>query len=149
MNHTTLSEATESTGELTISPATLYDLREVETFLKPFMDAEYLLPRTAEELSSLLRLGFVARVDGVVVGFAAIEIYSRKLAELQCLAVDPRHRRRGIGRELVTRCVQTAKEQNVVELMAISSSEELFQSCGFDYSLPNQKRALFIQPHLL
>jgi len=45
----------------------------------------------------------------------------------------------------VNACVELAKSKGVYELMAITSSENIFRSCGFDYSLPEQKRALFIQ----
>jgi amino-acid N-acetyltransferase len=123
------------------------DLLRVQQFLQPYMDGKMLLLRTSLELELLLRHAFIAEHAGKVVGFAAVEIYSRKLAEIQCLAVDDMFQRRGIGRELVNRCVQRAREQNILEVMAISSSEELFRACGFDYSLPNQKRALFIQPN--
>ncbi len=108
--------------------------------------AEYLLPRTKDELKRLLVHAFVAMRDSKIVGFAAVEIYSKKLAEIQCLAVDENFRRQGIGRALVKLCVARAAEHGVIELMAISASDEMFKSCGFDYSLPNQKRALFIQP---
>ena len=122
------------------------DLKGVASFLGPFMESEFLLPRTDEELGKLIENGFVAEHDSKVVGFAAVEFYSKKLAEIQCLAVDGEFRRRGIGKELVSRCITRAAEFNVVELMAISASDEMFKACGFDYSLPNQKRALFIQP---
>jgi amino-acid N-acetyltransferase len=122
------------------------DLEQVLGFLKPFMEEDLLLPRTSIEMELLLRHGFVARIGDSIVGFAAIEIYSRKLAEIQCLAVSHQVRRRGVGRRLVANCVNRAREQRVLELMAISSSEEMFQACGFDYSLPAQKRAFFIQP---
>jgi amino-acid N-acetyltransferase len=121
-------------------------LDEVQDFLQPFIDAEFLLPRTRDELSKLLKYSFVALQDVEVVGFAALEIYSAKLAEIQCLAVAPEFQRRGVGRGLVHRCVEVAKRENVKELMAISASDAMFVACGFDYSLPNQKRALFISP---
>ena len=41
--------------------------------------------------------------------------------------------------------VQFAREQNILEVMAITSTEEFFQRCGFDFSLPDEKKALFIQ----
>jgi amino-acid N-acetyltransferase len=122
------------------------DLEQVIAFLKPFIDEELLLPRTSIEMELMLRHGFIAKIGDSIVGFAAIEIYSRKLAEIQCLAVSHQVRRRGVGRRLVANCVNRAREQRVLELMAISSSEEIFQACGFDYSLPNQKRAFFVQP---
>jgi len=130
--------------------ATHDDLERVLHFLKPFMNGKQLLPRTSIELELLLKHAFIAQIRGSdreqIIGFAAIEIYSRKLAEVQCLAVSDLHQRRGVGRSLVALCVQRAREMNIVEVMAISSSDELFRTCGFDYSLPNQKRALFIQP---
>jgi amino-acid N-acetyltransferase len=122
------------------------DLAAVQSFLIPFMDGHLLLRRTSIELELLLKHSFKAIRGDRIIGFCALEIYSKKLAEIQCLAVEVESRRLGVGRELVSHCVQRARDEKVYELMAISSSEEMFRSCGFDYSLPNQKRAFFIQP---
>lgn len=121
-------------------------LARVQAFLQPFIDQNFLLPRTEDELSKLLTFSFVAVRHDDVVGFAAVEIYSKKLAEIQCLAVSPNVQRQGIGRKLVQGCVDVARQQGVKELMAISASDAMFTACGFHYSLPNQKRALFISP---
>ena len=126
--------------------ATQDDLADVQAFLQPFMDNQHLLPRTSVELQILLKHGFICRQNNKIAGFAAFEMYSKKLGEIQCLAVDAEFRRQGIGGTLVKMCVQRAREQKVKEVLAISASEEMFKSCGFDYSLPNQKRAFFIQP---
>lgn len=122
------------------------EIREVQSFLEPYLDDQQLLRRTSLELELLLKHAFKAVADGRIVAFCALEIYSKKLAEIQCLAVDLEYRRRGLGGILVSRCVERAREEKVKELMAISTSDEMFLTCGFDYSLPNQKRALFIQP---
>ena len=135
-----------SESDIQITAAGADDLRDIYAFLLPFMDQELLLVRSPQELGLLLTHAFVARRRGTVVGFAAVEVYSRKLAELQCLAVSSQHRRMGIGKELVELCIKKATALGVKELMAISASEELFRSCGFDYSLPHQKRALFFHP---
>jgi amino-acid N-acetyltransferase len=50
-----------------------------------------------------------------------------------------------VGKQLVARCVQRAHELGVFEVMAISANEGFLQSCGFDFSLPDQKKALFFQ----
>lgn len=133
-------------ADIHLSDATSIDIRAVSNFLQPFVDQEFLLPRTRDELKHLLKHAFVARWRRKVVGFAAVEIYSRKLAEIQCLAVHPEFQRMGIGRRLVTACVRRAKEMKVLELMAISASDAFLKECGFDYSLPKQKRALFVEP---
>lgn len=139
-----MNESSEPTFT-NIRRATPADLELVTKFLQPFMDQELLLRRTSLELELLLKRAFIAFVDEEPVGFSSLEIYSKKLAEIQCLAVSNDHRRRGIGRQLVQHCVELSREEKVLELMAISSSEELFRLCGFDYSLPSQKRALFLQ----
>lgn len=133
-------------SEIQVLHAGADELEQVQAFLTPFMDDRQLLRRTSIELELLLKHAFKASTNGRIVAFCALEIYSKKLAEIQCLAVDPDFRRRGLGGMLVNRCVERAREEKVKELMAISASDEMFLACGFDYSLPNQKRALFVQP---
>ena len=111
--------------------------------IEPFVQQQLLIPRSAKEVSDLLEHGFVAIDGDELVGFAAIEIYSRKLAEIQCLAVSSQAHGMGIGTELIAACLAKAKEHQVLEVMAISSSGDFLEKCGFDYSLPGHKRALF------
>ena len=134
----------------TIRPTTQKDCRPLHAFLLPFVHQGRLLPRTRSELGELVTHGFVAEVDGKIVGFAALEVYSPKLGEVRSLAVAPQHQGQGIGRRLIDACVNRARELHVLEVMAITSSETLFQACGFDFTLPGEKKALFIQtrdPH--
>ena len=42
-------------------------------------------------------------------------------------------------------CVELARSRNVLEVMAITSADGFFQSCGFDFTLPGEKKALFMQ----
>ena len=133
-----------------VRSAVLNDLAQVQTLLKPYVVARKLLKRTRNEMIGLIGNGFVAVVDRAdgsleIVGFAAVEIYSRKLAEIQCLAVHAEFQDRGLGSQLVRLCIERAKERGVLEVMAISASENMFRNLGFDYSLPDQKRALFCQ----
>jgi amino-acid N-acetyltransferase len=132
--------------EINIREAAASDVRQLYVFLQPFFAERRLLERSAEELLKLLQHGFIAERDSVIVGFASIEVYSWKMAEIQCLAVSPVCRGRGLGKLLIHRCVQRARTLNIHELMAITSSEKPFTDCGFHYSLPDQKRALFIYP---
>lgn len=128
-----------------IREAAAVDIPALEAFIAPFVSDGKLLPRTFDELEELLPSFFIAELNGEVVGCAALEIYSKKLAEVRSLAVSPRAQGLGIGRALVEACVQRARERDILEVMAITSSDGFFQSCGFDYTLPGEKRALFIQ----
>lgn len=128
-----------------VRPALESDVRALCLFIAPFVERGRLLPRTQDELEDLTVDGFIAESDGQIVGFAALEIYSSKLAELRSLAVAADQQGRGIGKALVSACVERAKQRHVFEVMAITSSEEFFQRCGFDFTLPGEKKALFLQ----
>ena len=143
-----------------VRPATAADVPAVHAFIRPFVAGGRLLERTMEELETLAPHGFVAVITprpgggpagedpaggGRVVGFAALEVYSPKLAEVRSLAVADEFRGRGVGQELVRRCVELARDRRVLEVMAVTSRDSFFTRCGFDFTLPGEKKALFLQ----
>lgn len=128
-----------------IRPALTSETEKIGTFITPFVEEGKLLPRTYSELEELAENLFIAEIDGEIVGCAALEIYSWKLAEVRSLAVSPQVQGLGIGRRLVAACVERARQNNILEVMAITSSEEFFKACGFDFTLPGEKKALFYQ----
>jgi amino-acid N-acetyltransferase len=136
---------TAAAVDVVVRPSVGEDLEPLEDFIAPFIAARRLLPRTRDELENLLGTGFVAEADGRIVGFAALEVYSRKLAELRSLAVAEEWQGRGIGRRLVEACLNLARERRVFEVMTITSADEFFRRCGFDFTLPGEKKALFVQ----
>ncbi|MBC8291168.1 MAG: GNAT family N-acetyltransferase [Planctomycetes bacterium] len=125
--------------------ASAEDVSALADFIQPFVDEGRLLPRTTRELHELLPHGFIADCDGQIVGFAALEIYSLKLAEIRSLAVAREVQGKGVGRELVARCVKLATEEKILEVMAVTSTDEFFLNCGFNFTLPGERKALFIQ----
>jgi N-acetylglutamate synthase-like GNAT family acetyltransferase len=135
----------ESADEVVIRPARGADIKSLLTLVEPFVRERKLLPRTLDELTLLLPSYFVAECAGRIVGCAALEIYSSKLAEIRSLVVAPHLQGRGVGRRLVEACVERAREEQVLEVMAVTSAEEFFRSCGFDFTLPGEKKALFLQ----
>lgn len=138
----------EVRAEVTIRPVTYDDLLPIRALILPLVEQGVLLPRTEGELFELLPTSFVAedaQRDPAIIGFCALEIYSVKLAEVRSLVVATGYRAQGVGRRLVQACIDLARRKNVLEVMAITSNERFFQGCGFDYTLPGEKKALFIQ----
>ena len=144
-NESTPQAPASGCRDVVIRPACIGDATSVARFLAPFVARGELLPRTEEELLTLLRHGFVAEAKGRIVGFTALEIYSEKLAEVQCVSVDEAYRGQGIGRRLVTLCVDRARQLQIAETMAITAREEVLRHCGFDDSLPGAKITLFVR----
>jgi len=147
-HHASSSRMTSSASALpdvVVRPAEPSDVCQLQDLVDHFVRANRLLPRTIDELEDLIPRGFVAVLGDRIVGFAALEIYSRKLAEVRSLAVVDELQGRGIGKRLVEECVRLASEKNVLEVMAVTSSDQFFRNCGFDFTLPGEKKALFIQ----
>jgi len=136
---------TKVLNAVVIRRATPADVVPLTSFIEPFVGDGKLLRRTFSELEGLLPNFFIAERDGEIVGCAALEVYSPKLAEVRSLAVSPTVQGMGIGRKLVDACVERARSESIFEVMAITSSDHFFLTCGFDYTLPGEKKALFIQ----
>jgi N-acetylglutamate synthase-like GNAT family acetyltransferase len=130
---------------IVVRPARGADVRALSALIEPFVQQRKLLPRTIDELALLLPNYFVAETEGRIVGCVALEVYSSKLAELRSLVVAPEFQGRGVGKQLVQACIDRARDEQILEVMAITSAEEFFQSCGFDFTLPGEKKALFLQ----
>jgi amino-acid N-acetyltransferase len=128
-----------------IRPAQAADGPRVLELIEPFVAQQKLLPRTLDEIEDLLADGFVAEGGDQIVGFVALEVYSRKLAEIRSLCVAEPFRLHGIGKRLVQACVDRARHRGILEVMAITSAEDFFRSCGFDFTLPGEKKAFFLQ----
>lgn len=128
-----------------VRPVSADEQSAVRALLQPYVEQKKLLRRTIDELETLLPNGFVAVCDSQLLGFATLEVYSQKLAEVRALVVAEGQQGKGIGQMLVQACLERAREAGVMEVMAISSAEQFFKSCGFDFTLPDEKKAFFIQ----
>ena len=84
---------------------------------------------------------FVAEEGGVVVGCCALEVYSKRLAEVRSLAVSKDHQGKGVGTALIETCLKEAKEKSVHEVLTITSAVLLFERQGFG-TFKNEKYAL-------
>jgi amino-acid N-acetyltransferase len=128
-----------------IRKATQADLATIEKLITRFVEDGNLLPRTFRELEDLLDTFFVAEINHQIVGCAALDIYNKKLAEIRSLAVASEAQGHGIGKLLVQACIELANERDIYEVMAISSTDAFFKACGFDFTLPNERKAFFLQ----
>lgn len=84
---------------------------------------------------------FVTVVDGEVVGCCALEVYSKRLAEIRSLVVKEEYQHQGIGKKLIMLCLKKAKKLKIFEVLSVTSAVELFESSGFN-TFNNEKYAM-------
>jgi len=84
---------------------------------------------------------FVAENNKKIVGCCALDIYSRRIAEIRSLAVLLNYQRKGIGTNLIKLCLNKAKKKKILEIITITGKESLFKKFGFN-TFNNEKMAL-------
>ena len=80
--------------------------------------------------------------DGSLVGCCALDVYSKRLAEIRSLAVRGDSLRSGVGAALVEACKQRARDIGVRQLLAVSSAVDFFERSGFS-TFRQERIALF------
>ena len=121
---------------MTIRAAKESDWREIRKLIRSFPK------QLAQEHLPAAKDFFIAEVEGEIVGCCAIEIYSKKIAEVRSLAIKRGYQGRGIASALVRRCVAKARKKDVLEILAITGALEFFDKLGFK-AFNKEKFALF------
>jgi ribosomal protein S18 acetylase RimI-like enzyme len=103
---------------------------------------------TAEQIAvriaacAAIETPIVAELQGQICGFACVRVvpcvlYAEPYAELTELYVEPAFRRRGLGRQLIARAEQLARERGAAELLIMTgtgntAAQALYRSEGYD-----------------
>ena len=74
---------------------------------------------------------FVYEENGVVIGCARIAVAWKDWVEDASLAVHKDHIKKGIGKQLVEKCLERAKELGVPRVFSLTYQCEFFAKCGF------------------
>ncbi len=116
-----------------IRKARIGDVPDVQRMLAGFARDGRLLPRSLSELYTHLRDCFVALDEeiGVVVGCCSLHIMWDNLAEVRSLAVKGSHHKNGLGRKLVSACIEEAQELGISRLFVLTYEVKFFQHMGF------------------
>ncbi len=92
-----------------------------------------ILPRSLVDIYNSLRDFYVSIDDGSgeIAGICAMHIFWENLAEIRSLYVDPRYRRRGIGKKLVEACVSEAITLDLYRIFTLTYQKGFFERIGF------------------
>ncbi len=98
-------------GRVTIRPAKRGEMPAIRGLIAKFPDE--LVQDDLPRLPSF----FVAVQAQEIVGCSALQVYSKRLAEVRSLAVSPRHRGQKIAARLVEQCRERARKRGVKQLL--------------------------------
>jgi amino-acid N-acetyltransferase len=120
---------------INIRKAKKSDYMEIKKLIENY--PQYLM----SEIPSINRF-FVALQKGNIVGCCALDIYSKRIAEVRSLAVKKGYQKLGIGTKLAEKCLSLAIEKGIKEIFVITSRPHIFSDLGFG-AFQGERLALF------
>ncbi|WP_252177008.1 amino-acid N-acetyltransferase [Endozoicomonas sp. 4G] len=129
-----------------IRAASIEDVGGILQLIRPLEQKGILRRRSRKELEREIRLFRVISLDGMIIGCAAIHLFSgEKTAELACLVVHPDYREKNRGDLLLSAIEEEAAQQGMDRLFVLTTqASHWFVERGFSEttqkSLPKEKR---------
>lgn len=118
--------------EFEIRSAKMGDVKQIHTLLNHFSKEGLLLGRSISSLYDKLR-DFAVCVDenDVIYGVCAFQITWENLAEIRSLAVAQNMHGKGIGRKLISWCLDEARKYEIGQVFALTYKAGFFKKMGF------------------
>jgi amino-acid N-acetyltransferase len=111
------------------------DIQQVVRLNNKYVTAGLTLKRTEEfAYAHLADYRVIRDADGGVVACAALDEYSPTIVELVSLAVTQDAQGLGYGKALIAALEKLARKRGYEQLFAVSYSDDLFLSCGFEHA---------------
>lgn len=110
---------------------TMLDIPKMQELVTPEVQNGVILYREDDEIANTIRSYILAKDKDRIVGFGALHIYSKSLAEIRSLIISGEYRGKGVGSEIVSRLEQEAKQLGIQELLALTYQQSFFEKAGF------------------
>lgn len=111
--------------------AQVSDVAAIHHLINSCAEQGEMLPRSLAELYDNMRDYFVYDDAGVIAGACALHICWEDLAEVRSLCVVEASRRRGLGKDLVTACMEEARQFGIHRVFVLTYRNDLFARFGF------------------
>ena len=112
--------------------AKLSDIPMMQALVVSEVKDGVILNRTEDEVATNIRSYVLAKEGKKIVGYTALHIHSKRLAEIRSLIVDTSYRGKNIGQRMVNFTLQEAKELGVKEeVLVLTYLPLFFEKLGF------------------
>lgn len=112
--------------------AKLSDIPAMQALVSSEVKDGIILNRTEDEVANNIRSYVLAKEDEKLVGYAALHIHSKRLAEIRSLIVDEDYRGQKIGQGIVEFTLTEAKVLGVEEdVLVLTYLPQFFQKLDF------------------
>ena len=112
--------------------AKLSDIPDMQELVVSDVKNGIILNRTEDEVATNIRSYVLAKEKDKLIGYAALHIHSKRLAEIRSLIVDEAYRGKGIGKDIVNFALNEAKNIGIEEdVLVLTYLPQFFEQLGF------------------
>lgn len=111
--------------------AKISDVESIHTLITYYAEQDLMLARSRNMLYENLREFTIAEDQGRIVAAGSLHITWQDLAEIRAMAVTPDYMKKGIGRRLVSKFIEEARELEIPRIFALTYQDGFFAKCGF------------------
>ena len=111
--------------------AHINDVEQMNKLVNHFAQRDLMLARPLGELYENIRDYYVYVESGSIVGCAALHVFWKDLAEIKSIAVEEGHQNKGIGKQLIQKCLEEGKALGISRLFVLTYIPEFFERMGF------------------
>lgn len=120
-------------SEYCVRKARMEDVKLIHAMLYDYAGKGRLLPRSLNQIYGSLRDFYVAEgKDGEVLGCSALTIFWEDLAEIRSVAVAPEVKGKGLGRALVSACLDEARSLGLHRVFTLTYEVGFFEHMGLE-----------------
>jgi amino-acid N-acetyltransferase len=117
---------------ITLVKADLTDIPQMQALVVSEIKEGVILNRSEDEVATNIRSYVLAKEGEKLVGYTALHIHSKRVAEIRSLIVDQHYRGKQIGRQLVEFAIHEAETLCVSEDVLVLTYQPLFfEKLGF------------------
>lgn len=115
-----------------LTKAKLSDIPAMQALVASEVKEGIILNRTEDEVATNIRSYVLAKEGERLVGYTALHIHSRRLAEIRSLIVDEAYRGQKVGQRMVQFALEEAKSIGVEEdVLVLTYLPDFFQKLHF------------------
>ncbi|MGJ9424302.1 amino-acid N-acetyltransferase [Nesterenkonia halotolerans] len=119
-------------GSFITRPARTADVSAIMRMAEPLVDQRVLVPKEAVAYYEAIQEFVVAEAqDGTLIGFGALHVMWKDLAEVRTLATDSRWRGHGVGSALLQDLRLRAEQLGVSRVFCLTFEVDFFTRHGF------------------
>lgn len=116
---------------LVIRPAKTSDVKAIRELVDSYAAPGQMLAKETVTLYESVQEFTVAELDGKVVGCGALHTLWEDLAEVRTVAVEKSLHNQGIGKKIMERIIERAREIGVARIFCLTFQTEFFSRHGF------------------